>query len=88
MTPLQASSQAARVVAAPTTAEGPPTVQGKFFWTGGEKFYLRAVSYGPFAKASHGAQFPERDVVERDFGLIRDLGANTIRTFKIGRAHV
>ena len=83
MTPLQASSQAARVVAAPTTAEGPPTVQGKFFWTGGEKFYLRAVSYGPFAKASHGAQFPERDVVERDFGLIRDLGANTIRTFTV-----
>src|SRR5712691_3052177 len=63
MTPLQASSQAARVVAAPNTADGPPTVQGKFFWTGGEKFYLRAVSYGPFASASHGDQFPERDVV-------------------------
>ncbi len=83
MTPLQASSQAARVVAAPTTAEGPPTVQGKFFWTGGEKFYLRAVSYGPFAAASHGAQFPERDMIERDFALIRELGANTIRTFTV-----
>src|SRR6185369_12969439 len=82
MTPLSASP-AARIVASVADASGPPTVQGKFFWVGGEKFYLRAVSYGPFATASHGDQFPERDVVERDFGLIRDLGANTIRTFTV-----
>ena len=84
MTPL-AASPAARVVAAParTDAAGPPIVQGKFFWTGGEKFYMRAVSYGPFAPGSHGTQFPERDVVERDFALMRELGANVIRTFTV-----
>lgn len=81
MTPLFASP-AARVVAAADNV-GPPTVQGKFFWTGSEKFYLRAVSYGPFATASHGEQFPERDVVERDFALIREVGANAIRTFTV-----
>jgi len=75
---------AARSIALATAAEtGPPTVQGKFFWTGDEKFYVRAVSYGPFAQASHGDQFPERDMVERDFALIRELGANTIRTFTV-----
>src|SRR4051794_2509450 len=73
---------AARSVALATAADaGPPKVQGKFFWTGDEKFYVRAVSYGPFAPASHGAQFPERDMVERDFALMRELGANTLRTF-------
>ncbi len=84
MMPL-AASPAARVIAAAALldAEGPPSVQGKFFWAGGEKLYLRAVSYGPFATASHGAQFPERDMVERDFTLIRELGGNTIRTFTV-----
>ena len=84
MTPLSASP-AARVIAATAVRdpEGPPTVQGKFFWAGGEKLYLRAVSYGPFATASHGSQFPERDVVERDFSLVRELGGNTIRTFTV-----
>jgi len=83
MTPPDASP-AARVVSPPVAAEsGPPAVQGKFFWTGAEKFYLRAVSYGPFAAASHGSQFPERDMIERDFALIRELGANTIRTFTV-----
>jgi glycosyltransferase involved in cell wall biosynthesis len=78
------ASPAARVVAAPLTADsGPPTVQGKFFWTGAEKFYLRAVSYGPFSIGSHGGQFPEREMVERDFALIRELGGNAIRTFTV-----
>src|SRR6185295_16683706 len=78
------ASPAARVLAPQVASEtGPPTVQGKFFWVGDAKFYLRAVSYGPFAVASHGAQFPEREVVERDFGLLRELGANAIRTFTV-----
>lgn len=83
MTPAYASP-AARVVSPAIASEsGPPTVQGKFFWAGSEKFSVRAVSYGPFATASHGEQFPERDMVERDFALIRELGGNTIRTFTV-----
>jgi GT2 family glycosyltransferase len=58
-----------------------PRAGGKFLFRGDEKFFLRGVSYGPFAEGSHGAQFPERDVVRRDFALMRDLGANCIRTF-------
>ncbi len=79
------ASPAARIVATPAPADvgGPPTVQGKFFWTGNEKFYMRAVSYGPFAPASHGTQFPEREMVARDFALMRELGANAIRTFTV-----
>jgi len=58
-----------------------PKAKGKFLFRGSEKFFLRAVSYGPFAPASHGTQFPERDMVKRDFALMRDLGANCFRTF-------
>jgi glycosyltransferase involved in cell wall biosynthesis len=54
---------------------------GKFLSRGEEKLYLRGVSYGPFAPGSHGAQLPERDMVRRDFALMRDVGANCLRTF-------
>src|SRR5512135_2261184 len=58
-----------------------PRASGKFLFRGAEKVFLRGVSYGPFAVASHGDQFPERDMVRRDFALMRDLGANCFRTF-------
>lgn len=64
-----------------TSPLAPVTAKGKFFFVDGEKFFIKGVTYGTFAPASHGAQFPERTVVERDFALMRELGANTLRTF-------
>jgi len=61
--------------------ERTPRARGKFLFRGEEKLFLRGVSYGPFAPASHGTQFPEREMVLRDFALMRDLGVNTVRTF-------
>ena len=61
----------------------PVIVKGKFFFVDGEKFFIRGVTYGPFAPASHGAPFPERDRVKQDFTLMRELGANTLRTFTV-----
>src|SRR5574337_787734 len=58
-----------------------PRANGKFLFRGDDKLFLRAVSYGPFARASHGDHFPERDMVRRDFALMRDLGVNCLRTF-------
>src|SRR5215470_2550723 len=58
-----------------------PRASGKFFLRGSEKFFLQGVSYGPFATGSHGDQFPERDMVRRDFALMRDMGVNCFRTF-------
>lgn len=58
-----------------------PRASGKFLFRGDAKFFLRGVSYGPFAEGSHGFQFPEREMVRRDFALMRDLGANCLRTF-------
>jgi O-antigen biosynthesis protein len=56
-------------------------VHGKFFFLGETKFFVKGVTYGPFGPGSHGAQFPERDIVRRDFRLMAAMGANTLRVF-------
>jgi GT2 family glycosyltransferase len=56
-------------------------VQGKFFFVGETKFFIKGVTYGPFAVGSHGVQFPERETVTRDFLLMAEMGANTLRVF-------
>src|ERR1051325_4748083 len=67
----------------PVQAVGPIRVHGKFFFTGDKKHFVKGVTYGPFGVGSHGAQFPERDVVERDFALMRGAGINTVRVFTV-----
>jgi glycosyltransferase involved in cell wall biosynthesis len=70
--------------AAPPALDGrAPTIGGKFFFVGDHKLYLRGVSYGPFATASHGFPFPERGILERDLALMVELGANCLRTFTV-----
>jgi glycosyltransferase involved in cell wall biosynthesis len=58
-------------------------VQGKFFFEGERKHFARGVTYGPFATASHGAQFPEAAMVDKDFALMREAGVNTVRVFTV-----
>ena len=61
----------------------PAVTKGKFFFAGEEKFFVKGVTYGPFKPASHGAPFPEREMIKRDFSLMREVGANTLRTFTV-----
>jgi O-antigen biosynthesis protein len=70
---------------APVLSKFQPTieVQGKFFFAGGEKHIVKGVTYGPFAPATHGTQFPERDIVAKDFVLMAEMGANTVRVFTV-----
>src|SRR5690348_3958983 len=62
---------------------GPIRVHGKFFFAGAVKHFVKGVTYGPFGSGSHGAQFPEREVVERDFALMMGAGVNTVRVFTV-----
>lgn len=69
-----------------TAASGPGAcarieTSGKFFVAGGRKEYLKGVTYGPFPPGRHGAQFPESDAVLRDLALMREMGANCLRTY-------
>ncbi|YAG08540.1 Glycosyl transferase [Nostoc sp. DSM 114167] len=59
------------------------TVKGKFFFIKDKKFYLKGVSYGPFSIGSHGESFPEKSVVEKDFAMMAEMGANCVRTYTV-----
>lgn len=80
----------------PATALGPPLdfpvagvspggsrtrVCGKFLYAGGEKFYVRGVTYGTFRDSADGGQFPERETVGRDFAQMAANGINAVRTY-------
>ena len=58
-------------------------VQGKFFFSGGKKHFVKGVTYGPFAPGADGAQFPEPARVAQDFALMAEMGANTARVFTV-----
>ena len=55
--------------------------RGKYFFDGAQKFYVRGVSYGPFAPNSRGERYPETERVAADFALMRALGANALRVY-------
>ncbi len=54
---------------------------GKYLLDGAQKFYLRGVSYGPFAPNSRGERYPEPERAAADFALMKSLGANVIRLY-------
>ncbi len=56
---------------------------GMFFFEGDRKFLVRGVSYGPFKPNPLGENFPDKEVVERDFESLRRLGANTVRVYDV-----
>src|SRR5215469_10375109 len=70
-------------IAVQSEPSGPVRVEGKFFFLGDAKYFVKGVTYGPFPKGSHGAQFPEFEVVETDFALMADAGINTVRVFTV-----
>ncbi len=55
--------------------------RGKYLFDGAQKFYLRGVSYGPFAPNSRGERYPEPERAAADFALMKRLGANVIRLY-------
>jgi glycosyltransferase involved in cell wall biosynthesis len=56
---------------------------GKFFRLGDEKFYVKGVTYGPFAPDSNGQHFATRAQTRKDFEQIQELGGNCIRIYYV-----
>ena len=70
--------------AGPSTVAGArPSVAGKFLTLGGEKLYLRGVTYGPFRPEADGSEYHSRELVERDFAAMRASGINAIRLYTV-----
>jgi GT2 family glycosyltransferase len=58
-----------------------PHAGGKFLWTGGQKLYVRGVTYGTFRATAEGDEFPVRAAVEQDFRLMAEHGINAVRVY-------
>jgi GT2 family glycosyltransferase len=58
-----------------------PQVCGKFLKLGEAKFYIRGVTYGTFRPRSSGEEYPEPEMVEKDFSMMAAYGFNAIRTY-------
>ena len=57
------------------------TVKGKFLYQGESKYWIKGVTYGTFRPRDDGTQFPDREVVERDFKMMAAQGINSVRTY-------
>src|SRR5690348_7831311 len=64
-----------------TSGHARVSVRGKFLWAGGEKLYLRGVTYGTFRPRAGGIYFPPPQTVGRDFAAMADNGINAVRTY-------
>ncbi len=62
---------------------GPVRVQGKSFFAGEHKHFVKGVTYGPFPTGRHGGPFPERTMVDTDFAMMAEAGINTVRVFTV-----
>jgi GT2 family glycosyltransferase len=58
-------------------------VDGKFFRSGGSKFHVKGVAYGPFAPNAAGQPFASPEQTAADLAQIRELGANLIRVYHV-----
>ncbi len=58
-----------------------PSVHGKFLFLGDEKLYVRGVTYGTFLPDVEGNEFPDPEIVERDFAQMAANGLNAVRVF-------
>ena len=57
------------------------TVRSKFFFEGEKKFFVKGVTYGPFAPDAEGFQFGPREQAAKDLAAIRESGANLVRIY-------
>jgi O-antigen biosynthesis protein len=56
-------------------------VNGKFLFEGTRRFLVKGITYGTFAPADDGVQFPARDAVRADFAAMAAAGFNTVRVY-------
>ena len=70
-------------VASPAGRLPPIRVEGKFFFAGEDKVFLKGVTYGPFPVGADGTQFPTSERAHQDFALMAKAGINTVRVFTV-----
>src|SRR5688500_1381045 len=57
----------------------PIRVRAKFFFEGDRKWFIKGVTYGPFAPDAAGDFVGDPEKARKDFTLMQDLGINLLR---------
>jgi cellulose synthase/poly-beta-1,6-N-acetylglucosamine synthase-like glycosyltransferase len=70
-------------MSSPASTRQRVSVDGKFFRLGGRKFPVKGVTYGPLAPNEQGELFASPKQTKDDFKLLRELGANTLRLYRV-----
>jgi len=58
-------------------------VRAKFFFEGDKKFFIKGVTYGPFAPDANGDHFGTPEGARRDLAVMRDTGVNLARVYYV-----
>lgn len=58
-------------------------VRAKFFFEGDKKFFIKGVTYGPFAPDADGEHFGDPGKLAKDLAIMRDTGVNMLRVYYV-----
>lgn len=58
-------------------------VRAKFFFEGDRKFFVKGVTYGPFAPDAEDQYFGTPEKARKDFALMREAGVNLVRIYYV-----
>jgi len=61
----------------------PVRVRAKFFFEGNKKFFIKGVTYGPFAPDGNGEYFGSPEGAARDLDLMVEAGVNLVRIYYV-----
>ena len=61
----------------------PVRVRAKFFFEGDKKFFIKGVTYGPFAPDGEGEHFGSPESAARDLDLMVEAGVNLVRIYYV-----
>ena len=61
----------------------PVRVRAKFFFEGDKKFFIKGVTYGPFAPDDNGEYFGTPEGAVRDLDLMVEAGVNLVRIYYV-----
>ena len=61
----------------------PIKVRAKFFFEGDRKFFVKGVTYGPFAPDAEGHFVGNPEKARRDFELMQEIGVNLLRIYHV-----
>jgi hypothetical protein len=63
--------------------QSPVRVRAKFFFEEDRKFFIKGVTYGPFAPDAEGDHFGTPEGAARDLDLMVEAGVNLVRIYYV-----